>query len=97
MPLQVKDPDAKPYPRMVAPVSGGGAMPVSAAMGMKRGKSQVRPVCPCPHFCALSFLRHRAPLRLPLVRQDNQGQVCFGSCLQVPLLWRCKGGQCCCV
>lgn len=36
----VKDPDAKPYPRMVAPVSGGGAMPVSAAMGMKRGKSQ---------------------------------------------------------
>lgn len=33
---------------MLAPVSGGGAMPVSAAMGMKRGKSQVSassPLC----------------------------------------------------
>ncbi|KAL4435566.1 hypothetical protein ABPG77_002529 [Micractinium sp. CCAP 211/92] len=38
--VPAKDPDAKPYPRMLAPVSGGGAMPVSAAMGMKRGKSQ---------------------------------------------------------
>lgn len=38
--VPAKDPEAKPYPRMLAPVSGGGAMPVSAAMGMKRGKSQ---------------------------------------------------------
>lgn len=49
-PAQAKDPDAKPYPRMLAPVSGGGAMPVSAAMGMKRGKSQVR--------CCVAFACH---------------------------------------